>query len=66
MTHYGKTAHGQVWHKVTVFFNPAGPPVLAVGKWPCGFLFRTEFGATITTELPPGARKCRRCWKEGK
>ena len=50
--YYGKTKHRRVWHRVAY-----GIGLLTAN---CGPLIDTS---TITTKLPPGARKCRRCWR---
>ena len=61
--YYGKTKHGRVWHRPTWVGKAHGGYLIGWAVCLKRGLANTVNGDTITTKLPPGARKCRRCWR---
>ena len=60
--YYGKTKHGRVWHRMA-YVRETGQGWL-YGHTDDETYWVSEInGDTITTKLPPGAVKCRRCWR---
>lgn len=61
MTYYGQTEHGRVWHRLFGFRLHFGHTLIA--RTPC-LKRRTMNIVGFVTKLPPGARLCKRCFKE--